>query len=117
MASAEHRDELGEFIDETRSKQRNIVFPDTVRNARSVDAFMWKGSPNPSWVQRIGAWLFSMAMFGPAAGFAYMSIEARKDDELAGFIIMGLASLGSLAVGLIFFRNGFPRRPKRQLSK
>jgi hypothetical protein len=30
--------------DKLRSKQRNIVWPDTLINGRSVDAFLWKGS-------------------------------------------------------------------------
>lgn len=42
-----HRD-LDDFLEESRQRQRNVVFPDTVRNARSVDAFLWKGSPNPT---------------------------------------------------------------------
>jgi hypothetical protein len=59
------RKDLDELIDETRAKQRNVVFPDTVRNARSVDAFLWRGSPDAPLVQRIGAWLFgSMFVLG-----------------------------------------------------
>jgi hypothetical protein len=38
-----HRRDLKSFVDEFRARQQNIVFPDTVRNGRSVDSFLWKG--------------------------------------------------------------------------
>jgi hypothetical protein len=37
-----HRRNLDKFVDEIRAGQQNIVFPDTVRNGRSVDFFLWK---------------------------------------------------------------------------
>ena len=58
-----HRN-LDEFIEESRARHRNIVFPGTVRNGRSVDAFFWNGSPNPSLFQRIAAWMVGLVFVG-----------------------------------------------------
>jgi len=100
-----HRGEDREhFIDEIRQKQRNIVFPDTVRNARSVDAFLWRGSPNPTMVQRIGAWLFGLTLIG--GGVLFLDL-ARTDGALV-FLIAALL----LLLGARVCRNGFPRNPK-----
>jgi len=46
-------EDLSQFIDGVRASQRNIVFPDTVRNGRSADAFLWRGSPDPSAVSQL----------------------------------------------------------------
>jgi hypothetical protein len=54
------RQNLDEFIEEAKGRQRNIVFPDTVRNGRAVDVFFWRGSPAPTLVQRIAAWMFGL---------------------------------------------------------
>src|SRR5580700_964371 len=48
------------FLDDVRAKQRNTVWPDTIRNGRSVDRLLWKGSPNATRVQRIGIAIFGM---------------------------------------------------------
>ena len=56
---ADHHRELDKFVDEIRDSQRSIVFPDTVRNGRSVDAFFWNGSPHPTCSEnrRVAGWL------------------------------------------------------------
>ncbi len=113
MGSEGHHDELDEFIRQTRWRQRNIVFPDTVRNTRSVNVFLWKGSADPSLVQQIGAWVFSLVFFGYAGAYAGMSAYGSREDDSAGFILTGALSLGAFAIGVRLFRNGFPRRPGR----
>jgi hypothetical protein len=107
-----HRD-LDKFIDETRSSQRNIVFPDTVRNGRSVDVFFWRGSPAPTLVQRIAAWMFGLVFI--AQGFLFGALAfnvGKKEDSMVGFVVIGLMSLALGAIGIRVFRNGFPRRTK-----
>ena len=108
------RRDLDKFIDETRTSQRNIVFPDTVRNARSVDAFFWRGSPNPPLVQRIGAWLFGLSFIGVGLGFCSLAVKASAEDDSAGTWAMILISICCVLLGARTFRNGFPRpiRPK-----
>jgi hypothetical protein len=107
------RRDLDRFIDETRDRQRNVVFPDTVRNGRSVDAFLWKGSSNPPLVQRIAAWLFGLVFIG--FGLVLLSAAARvrnEDHSLIGGVVITLISLSSALLGIRLFRNGFPRRVK-----
>lgn len=76
-----HRD-LDDFLEESRQRQRNVVFPDTVRNARSVDAFLWRGSPNPTRVQRIGAWLFGLTLIG--TGVCLMTFVGAAGTMVSG---------------------------------
>lgn len=45
-------------IEDVKSRQRNIVFPEVLRNSRFVYAFLWKGSADAPFVQRVGAWIF-----------------------------------------------------------
>jgi hypothetical protein len=47
-------------MEEIEAKQRNTVWPDTLRNSRSVDEFLWKGSSDAPLVQRAGAWIFGL---------------------------------------------------------
>jgi hypothetical protein len=102
-----HRRNLDNFIDETRAKQRNIVFPDTVRNARSVDVFLWRGSPNPSLVQRIAAWMFGLGFIG--GGIEAFSLAFLSRSSFADVLFMVTMSVLGLFVGIKIFRNGFPR--------
>lgn len=98
-----HRQEAHkDFIDDARERQNNIVFPDTVRNARGVDFFLWNGNPNPSLVQRIAAWLFGLTLIG----FGVLALVIARDA--GSFFARMLAASGFLIVAKIF-RNGFPR--------
>lgn len=108
----DHRPDLDKLIDETRASQRNIVFPDAVRNGRAVDVFLWKGSPNPPLVQRIGAWMFGLLFIGFGLTFWVIAKEDRHGDGPIFALILGLFGLAVLLVGIRVFRNGFPRRIK-----
>ena len=57
------------FIRDIRRKQRNVIWPEALHNSRSIDEFLWKGSSNPSLVQRIGAWLIGLVLrlLGPTS--------------------------------------------------
>ena len=105
------RKNLDTFLDETRASQRNIVFPDTVRNGRSVDAFFWNGSSNPPLVQRIAAWMFGLFFLAVGLGFAGLAVGAiHEDDSWIESGILALISLAVVLIGIRVFRNGFPRR-------
>jgi hypothetical protein len=104
----QHRRNLDDFIDETRASQRNIVFPDTVRNARSVDVFFWRGSPNPSLVQRIAAWMFGVVLVG--LGIEIFSLIFASASSLVDVLLMVSMSVLCVFAGIRIFRNGFPRR-------
>jgi hypothetical protein len=91
------RRKLNRFINEYRDRQRNIVFPGTVRNGRSVDVFLWNGSPNPLLVQRIAAWIFGLLWM--AIGIAFLPLAALARDQ----------DRSSLAYGAIMLMSAFFR--------
>ena len=109
---------LDKLTEETRARQRNIVFPDTVRNGRLVDAFVWKGSPHPSIVHRIAAWMFGALLMVSGLEFFSEAVKARVEDGFTvGIVIMAAISLSLVLVGIKIFRNGFPRqRSKPELK-
>jgi len=106
------RRDLDKFIDETRASQRNIVFPDTVRNGRAVDAFLLRGSPNPPLVQRIVAWMLGIVFMGCGIAVLNTAIEDRHEDGLTLSLVGGIIALAWFLLGVKVFRNGFPRRTK-----
>jgi hypothetical protein len=107
----DRRRDLDKFVDDVRARQRNIVFPDTARNGRSVDAFFWNGSLNPPLVQRIAAWMFGLFFLALGLGFVGLAIAAlRQDDSWIESGIWALISLALVLIGIRVFRNGFPRR-------
>jgi hypothetical protein len=104
---------LDNFIDEVRGRQRNIVFPDTVRNGRAIDAFFWNGSPNPTLVQRITAWMFGLIFVGLGLLFLPFAAEVRDvEHSWIGSWVMMLISVLIVMAGIRMFRNGFARRIK-----
>jgi hypothetical protein len=105
------RRNLDNFIDETRASQRNIVFPDTVRNARSVDLFLWRGSPNPTLVQKIGAWMIGVVFIG--CGIEMFSLAVGYHSSFADVLVAVSMSVLSLFIEIRTFRNGFPRPASR----
>ena len=108
-----HRRDLDKFIDETRASQQNIHFPDIIQNGRSVDAFLWRGSPNPTPVQRIGAWMFGLVFMGFGVEFFLIAVKERVERGFSiDVVFMLFISLSSALLGLRTFRNGFPRRDK-----
>lgn len=105
------RRNLDRLIQETRDSQRNIVFPDTVRNGRSVDLFLWKGSAHPTLVQRIGARTFGVMFMVLGLELLSQAVRTRVEDGFsAGIVIIAAISLSIVLVGIRMFRNGFPRR-------
>lgn len=106
---------MEKFIDESRARQRNIVFPDTVRNGRSVDAFLWNGSPNPPLIQKIVAWMFGLFFLAlTALGLFAMVLGAHRGIVFGDRVAWILATLPIAVVcayvGIRIFRNGFARR-------
>jgi hypothetical protein len=104
MSSRQNR-----IIEEVKAKQRNTVFPDTVRNSRNVDAFLWKGSPDAPLVQRVGAWIFGL--FFLLCGVTCLGL-ALKSHSWADV----LYSVVGFLIGGKVFLNGF-RRHKAKSSK
>lgn len=53
-------------LSEIEARQRNTVWPDTLKNGALVDAFLWKGSPDATHTQRIGIAFFGLLFLSPA---------------------------------------------------
>jgi hypothetical protein len=87
-----HPDDPRNFIDDVRARQRNVVFPDTVRNARAVYEFLWKGSPNP------GAWLVGLTFIVKGAA------------SLRWSPLQVLFSFAWILIGAKVFSLGFRKR-------
>lgn len=106
------REDLDDFIEESRARQRNVVFPDTVRNGVLVDVFLWRGSPNPTLVQRITACLFGLVFIGSGASLMTWVGGIRDAGEWLVAFFLTAVCLAAIAVGIKMIRNGFSRRPK-----
>jgi hypothetical protein len=92
-------------MEDIHGRQRNIVWPDTLRNGRAVDMFLWRGSPDATPVQRIGAWLFGLTFLGLGVS---LFILARH----AGSRLICAAGLAGIFLGLRLCRNGSVKRRK-----
>lgn len=95
------------MAEEISARQSNIVWPGPLANSRGVDEFFWRGSPSPTIIQRVAAWLFAAVFFGSAFVLAIM---AWNIGGAALFLLGGMAVL-AFALGVRFFRSGFARRP------
>jgi hypothetical protein len=109
------RRKLDSFIKERHDRQRNIVFPNIVRNAGSVDAFLWRGSPHPTIVQRVAAWMIGLTLIG--FGIQLFALIFLRASSIADAVFGVVSSLLVVLLGIRTFRNGFPRGAKRGESK
>jgi len=91
------------FVEEMAAKQRNILWPNTLVNSRAVDAFLWRGSPNPSIVQRIAACLPGLTFL--TGGVALFSFARQEGSRF-----LGAFALGWILLGLKVGRNSWPRK-------
>lgn len=101
-----HHDQHARLLEEVETRQRNVLWPDTVLNASSVDALLWKGSPKATRVQRVGIAIWGLSFL--ALGGFFTVVEAR---ELHSPIIAVLGLL-LLALGARVTLNAFRRQPR-----
>jgi hypothetical protein len=92
---------------DVEARQRNTVFPDTLPNGRTIDAFFWKGDPRASLIPRIGLVLFALCFILIAVVFA--SIPFQKED---GWGVDFFIALFPFLLAIRFLRNAFLRPPK-----
>jgi hypothetical protein len=78
---------MDRFLQEWRDRQRNIVFPDTVRNARPFYNLLWKGSADATPLQRIGVVLVAMPFLVYGAGALRQIAHTRVRTGATGFRI------------------------------
>jgi hypothetical protein len=90
----------GSWISEFEAKQRNLVWPDTMRNCRGVDVLFLKGNPKAPMVQRVGCWVFGTSMFFITATAIAEMLNARNGS----WVVVAVASA---AFGGWVFSRGF----------
>jgi hypothetical protein len=69
-------------------------------NRNATAEFLWKGSPKPSMVQRIGAFLFGIGFLVGGLSAMGSAVEDRS-------LLLAIPAAGVLFVGTRIFRNGF----------
>ena len=105
--SDEHDDDGPErFRAYAEAKQRNIDWPDTLRNSSNVDALLWKGSTHLTGIQRAGIWICGIFFLLASFGLALIAWEQH-----AGLAILPVAFGLFIAARLI--RNACRRNSPR----
>jgi hypothetical protein len=66
------------FRQYVEAKQRNIDWPDAMRNSSGVDALLWKGSTRMTGIQRAGIWVFAIFFLLASIGTALVAWERRS---------------------------------------
>src|SRR5262249_5097775 len=100
----EFRDEAhAKLLEDVQSRQRNIVWPDTMRNGRSVDALLWRGSPEATTVQRIGIAVFGLSFLSLGLFFVF-SMASEMHSVLIAVFGLFFVALG-VKVSLNAFRQ------------
>ena len=107
---SEHKD-LDEFIGDIKSKQQNLVWPGAWVNATRVDRFLWKGSANPTLVQRVAAWMFGLVFVG--FGLEFFAFAVRFRYSFASVLVAVTLACGFALAGIKIFLNGFPKRGRK----
>jgi hypothetical protein len=98
-----------------RAKQQNVVWPGPLVNGTEVERFLWKGSGNPTVVQRIGAWILGLAYF--AFGLTGVAFAVRERADFFAILIPLTIGCGCLLAGIKVFLNGFRKdKPKEHRS-
>lgn len=105
------KSELERIREEAEAKQRGILWPDMLRQGRSVDEFLWKGDPRATPIQRVGLALFGV-LFSLCAILSVVLVFTQ--GEWAGRI--GGVILGTITgiAGVRLLRNAFRRGSKRR---
>lgn len=99
------------------AKQRNILWPDTLANTRGVDEFLWKGSPNPTGVQRVGMAIFGLFYLGVGVGL-FSQMNSTYTRILLGVPVGVLfAAFGAKTVHNAFRRRRTKPKPGVQTSR
>ena len=75
------------FIGQAKTRR---VRDSLVNSKAAVDIFLWKGSPNPRIVQRIGAWLFGL--FFCTVGAVMIGDAQEERSVFLGAVRVGMDS-------------------------
>jgi len=78
-----------DLIQKLKARQRNTVWPDTLRSGRSIDAFLWHGSSRATCIQRVGA--FAFGLFFILLGVATLELAHERHSVIQ--LLVGLFSV------------------------
>ena len=106
----EHRG-IEDFVGDIRAKQQNISWPGAWVNAIRVDRFLWRGSPNPTLVQRIAAWLIGVIFV--LYGLDFFALAVARRSSFASVLVLVTLACGLALAGVKIFLNGFPKRGRK----
>ena len=95
---------------EVEQSQNATVWPDTLRNGRSIDAFLWHGDPNAKPIQRAGLLVFAVTFWLLGVFFIALSLAS---DEWGGKIIGSLMGLSGVLLSIRLFFNAFLKLKNR----
>jgi hypothetical protein len=98
------KSEFDRIREEAEAKQRGILWPDMVRQGRSVDEFLWKGDQRAKPVQRIALVLYGTLFLVLAS--VCVAVGWRQDDWLVRVIAIAIGCLAGIG-GVRFMRNAF----------
>ncbi len=99
------KSELDQIREEAEAKQRGVLWPDMLRQSRSIDEFLWKGDRKAKPIQRAALVLYSMMFLSVTVIFVILAWKINDDWLLRGVCIAIGCLLG--AGGVRFMRNAF----------
>ena len=103
-AALSHERNTQELLKETDRDQSPVTWPETALNpGRAVDAFLWKGDPRATPIQRVGLFIYALMFLLLFAGFVVVMtvMIVRHNFDWVSFI--GVLMMGTL-MGTFGFR-------------
>jgi hypothetical protein len=94
MRRSGRKENLHCYIESAKDRQRNLTWPELLRNGRFVDEFLWKGARDALLVQRIGAVVLALAYVLIGLTFVSLAIELQRWSE-------------AIFAGLLFLAGGW----------
>lgn len=85
--------ELRRIREEAEAKQRGVVWPDMLRQSRSIDGFLWNGDRKAKPVQRAALVLYSIMFLFLSVGF--LAVAWKINDDL-------ISRVACTGIGLLF---------------
>jgi len=94
-----------QISDDVRARQRNTIWPDTLRNETTLLGFLWNGCPTATGIQRAGIAVISLIFFlVPSLGLLYV---AALKAETRSPLVPVLVSAPVLAIGCKLLLSAF----------
>jgi len=114
LTTLETEPEFDRIREDVEAKQRAVIWPDTIRNGSSVDAFLWRGDPHAKLIQRVGLVVFGLMFLLFAIVIASIPFEKNFEDGTAVDFLMALFAL---LISLRLFRHSLLRPSKHEERK